>query len=80
MGHCNPCASTASAALMNAGSTPIFMLGSRAGSMGCAAIFSKHVLNDFVQHFRFYRFLHEMTRSPAAMPPQCSPDNPQRTP
>src|ERR1700730_16181615 len=63
MGAFNPCASTASAALMNGWINSIFILGSCASSLRHAAIFSKHVLNDFIQHFWLDRLLHKVTRA-----------------
>src|SRR5580704_13245931 len=63
MGVFNPCASTASAALMNGWINSIFILGSCAGSLRDAAIFSQHVLDDFVQYFRLNWLLYKVTRA-----------------
>src|ERR1700690_1540982 len=63
IGHCNPCASTASAALMKGWINSIFISGPRARSLRRSAILTHHVLDHFVQDFRLYRLLHEMTGS-----------------
>src|SRR5712692_4244290 len=70
MGDCSPWDSTASAALMKGWISSIFMSGSRARSRGHRTVLTHHVLNDFVQHLRFDRLLHEMTRAPL----QCCHD------
>src|SRR6267142_324045 len=63
--HCRPCARTASAELMNGWINSIFMRsGPRARHVRQNAIFAQHVLDDLVEHFRFYWFLYEMARSP----------------
>src|SRR5471030_712575 len=62
---CKPCDNTASAALMKGWISSIFMrLDPSAGRSRDRAIFSQHVLDDFVQHFRLDRLLHEVTRAP----------------
>src|SRR6202045_2137002 len=62
---CSPCDNTASAALMKGWISSIFMRsGSRAGGVGHGAVFTHHVLDNFVQHFRLHRLLHEMPCSP----------------
>src|SRR6185295_8814357 len=61
MGDCRPWARTASAALMNGWISSIFISGSRTSSIGHGAVFAEHVLDDFVQNFRFDRLLHEVT-------------------
>src|SRR5579862_5990765 len=62
---CNPCDNTASAALMKGWISSIFIgLGSRSGRSRNGPVFSQHILDDFVQHFRLHRLLHEMTRTP----------------
>src|SRR5579872_6400830 len=47
-------------------------LRSRSGSCSVVdrTIFTEHVLDDFIQHFRLHRFLHEMTSAPL----QCRHD------
>src|SRR2546426_8881200 len=64
MGDCSPWESTASAALMKGWISSIFMSGSRARGVGHNAVLTHHVFDDFVQHFRFNRLLHEMARTP----------------
>src|SRR5713226_8991190 len=64
MGDCSPWASTASAALMKGWISSIFMLGSSACGRGHSTVLTHHVLDHFVQHFRFHRLLHEMACSP----------------
>src|SRR5215471_7124418 len=62
---CRPCDNTASAALMKGWISSIFIeLSSRSRGIGDCAIFAQHVLDDFVEHFRLYGFLHEMTCAP----------------
>src|SRR3954453_8510525 len=64
---CRPCDNTASAALMKGWISSIFIeLGSRsrASRVGDCAVFAEHILDDFVEHFRLYRFLHEMPCTP----------------
>src|ERR1700732_1190255 len=62
---CSPCDKTASAALMKGWISSIFMTsGSRAGGVGPPPLFTHHVLDNFVQHFRLHRLLHEMPCSP----------------
>src|SRR5271169_2235523 len=63
--HCNPCDNTASAALMKGWISSIFIaLDSRSRRGGYGTVVAQYVLDDFVQHFRLHRFLHEMTCSP----------------
>src|SRR2546427_8279146 len=64
MGDCSPWESTASAALMKGWISSIFMSGSPARGVGHNAVLTHHVFDDFVQHFRFNRLLHEMARTP----------------
>src|SRR2546428_4123851 len=64
MGDCSPWESTASAALMKGWISSIFMSGSRARGVGHNAVLTHHVFDDFVQHFRFNRLLHEMACTP----------------
>ena len=54
--------------------------GSRACGIGHGAVFAQHVLDDFVQHFRLHRLLHEVPGARAAAPPRCSPDSRRKTP
>src|SRR3954462_11730018 len=64
---CRPCDNTASAALMKGWISSIFIeLGScsRASRVGDCAVFAEHILDDFVEHFRLYGFLHEMPCTP----------------
>src|SRR5271169_5559502 len=63
VGHCNPCANTASAALMKGWINSIFISGPRARGLSRSAILAHHVLDHFVQDLRLYRLLHEVTRS-----------------
>src|SRR5579864_330718 len=63
IGDCRPCDNTASAALMNGWISSIFISSSRARGAGHGCIVSKHVFDDFVEHFRLDRLLHKMTRS-----------------
>src|SRR5262249_6529943 len=61
---CRPCDNTASAALMKGWISSIFIeLGSRSCGVRDSAIFTEHVLDDFVKDFGLDRLLHEMTRS-----------------
>src|SRR5580704_14577422 len=61
---CRPCDNTASAALMKGWISSIFMsLDSRSGCAGHGAVIAEHVLDDFIEHFRLYRLLHEMPRA-----------------
>src|SRR5215471_16233742 len=60
---CRPCDNTASAALMKGWINSIVMdLRSRSGCTRDRAVFAEHVLDDFVEHFRLHRLLHEMPR------------------
>src|SRR5579864_981155 len=62
---CRPCDNTATAALMKGWISSIFIeLGSRSCGIRHCAVFTKHVLDHFVEHFRLHGFLHEMTRAP----------------
>src|ERR1700753_1100805 len=62
---CTPCDNTASAALMKGWISSIFIgLGSRSCPGRYRPVFAQDVLDDFVQHFRLHRLLHEMTRTP----------------
>src|SRR5277367_757022 len=61
VGHCSPCANTASAALMKGWINSIFISSPRARSVSRSAILAHDVLDHFVQDFRLHRFLHEMT-------------------
>src|SRR6478735_5477154 len=62
---CKPCDNTASAALMKGWISSIFMdLNSRSGGVGNSSVFTQHVLDDFVEHFRLHRLLHEMASAP----------------
>src|SRR5215831_4363498 len=68
---CRPCDNTASAALMKGWINSIFIeLSSRSCSVGYRAILAEDVLDDFIEHFRLHRLLHEMPRSPL----QCRHD------
>src|ERR1019366_7111029 len=63
--HCNPCDNTASAALMKGWISSIFIaLDSRSRCVRYGTVVAQYVLDDFVQHFRLHRLLHEMTCSP----------------
>src|SRR5579863_10751678 len=62
MGHCSPCASTASAALMKGWISSIFISVSRARGAGHGAVISHHILDDFIQNFGLDRLLYEMAR------------------
>src|ERR1700678_2497302 len=64
IGHCRPCANTASAALMKGWINSIFISGSRARGLSRSAILTHYVLDHFVQDLRLDRLLHEMTRAP----------------
>src|SRR5713226_2637182 len=64
MGDSSPWDSTASAALMKGWISSIFMSGSRARGRGHSTVLTHHVLDDFVQHFRLDRLLHEMACAP----------------
>src|SRR5207248_7560163 len=62
---CKPCDNTASAALMKGWINSIFMeLCSRSCGVGHGPVFAHHVLDDFVEHFRLDRLLHEMASAP----------------
>src|SRR5579863_2971364 len=59
-----PCDKTASAALMKGWISSIFMdLSSRSSGASYGTIFAHHVFDDFVEHFRLHRLLHEMARA-----------------
>src|SRR5215469_12381212 len=61
---CRPCDNTASAALMKGWINSIFIaLSSRSCGIGDRAIFAEDVLDNFVEHFRLHRLLHEMPGS-----------------
>src|SRR5579863_6210161 len=64
VGHCSPCANTASAALINGWISSILISGPRARGLSRSAILTHHVLNHLVQDLRFHRLLHEMTSAP----------------
>src|ERR1700728_1755906 len=62
---CKPCDNTASAALMKGWISSILMeLGSCSGRSGNGSVIAQNVLDDFIQHFRLHRLLHEMARAP----------------
>src|SRR5271165_4179158 len=64
VGHCSPCANTASAALMKGWINSIFISGPRARGLSRSAILAHYILDDFVQDFGLHRLLYEMTRAP----------------
>src|SRR6202795_3333009 len=69
--HCNPCASTASAELMNGWINSIFMRSCpRAGRVHDRAVFTQNVLDDLVQDLGLHGLLDKVARAPL----QCRHD------